>query len=46
MQAYESSTAPLVDYYRKAGLLVAVSAEGSPEEIYQRTLKALSSRQL
>jgi len=44
MQAYEASTAPLVDYYRKAGLLVSVSAEGSPEDIYQRTIKALAAR--
>lgn len=46
MQAYEASTAPLVDYYSKAGLLVSVSAEGSPEDIYQRTLKALAARKL
>ncbi len=46
MQAYQASTAPLVDYYSKAGLLVSVSAEGSPEDIYQRTLKALAARKL
>jgi adenylate kinase len=45
MQAYQASTAPLADYYQKAGLLVSLSAEGSPEEIYQRTVAALSSRQ-
>jgi len=43
MQAYQDSTAPLVDYYSKAGLLVALSAAGAPEEIYQRTAVALSS---
>ena len=41
MAAYESSTAPLADYYRKRNLLRSVSAEGSPEEIYRRTLEAL-----
>ena len=41
MAAYETSTAPLADFYRKRGLLVPVSAEGKPEEIYQRTLTAL-----
>jgi adenylate kinase len=41
MAAYQRSTAPLVDYYRKQGLLVEVDAHGSPEEIVQRTLKLL-----
>ena len=44
MAAYESSTAPLADYYRKQNLLVAISAEGSPEAIYQRTAKMLDAR--
>jgi len=42
MQAYQASTAPLADYYQKAGLLVSLSAAGAPEEIYQRTAAALS----
>ena len=37
MEAYEKSTRPLIDFYQKRGLLVSVKAEGSPEEIYQRT---------
>ena len=41
MDAYEKSTRPLVDYYSQRGLLVTVEAEGTPEEIYQRTLTAL-----
>ena len=44
MAAYESSTAPLADYYRKQNLLVAISAEGSPEAIYQRTEEMLDAR--
>ncbi|MBE0622597.1 MAG: nucleoside monophosphate kinase [Burkholderiales bacterium] len=44
MAAYESSTAPLADYYRKQNLLVAIPAEGSPEAIYQRTEKLLEAR--
>jgi adenylate kinase len=44
MAAYESSTAPLADYYRKRNLLVTVSAEGSPEVIYQRTVKMLDAQ--
>jgi adenylate kinase len=41
MEAYERSTAPLADFYRHRKLLVSISAEGSPEEIFKRTLDAL-----
>lgn len=44
MEAYERSTAPLTEYYKRRELLVSVSAEGSPEEIYQRTMQALAVR--
>jgi adenylate kinase len=44
MEAYEKSTAPLIEYYRRQNLLVAIAAEGSPEEIYQRTVQALNTR--
>jgi adenylate kinase len=37
MKAYETSTSPLIAFYQQRGLLLSVSAEGSPEEIYQRT---------
>jgi adenylate kinase len=40
-QAYEASTAPLAAYYRAQDLLVSVSAEGVPEEVFERTLGAL-----
>jgi len=43
MAAYEKSTRPLIDFYQKRGVLVTVPAEGSPEEIYQRTRLALSA---
>ena len=43
MEVYEKSTKPLTDFYRKRGLLVTIEAEGTPEEIYQRTLSALDS---
>jgi len=46
LQAYERSTAPLIEFYRKAGLLVQVSATGTPEEIYDRTLPELETRRL
>jgi adenylate kinase len=41
METYERSTAPLANFYRRRGLLVSVSAEGSPEEIFQRAAAAL-----
>ena len=37
MKAYGTSTRPLISFYEQRGLLISVSAEGSPEEIYQRT---------
>ena len=41
MEAYERSTSPLADYYRQKGLLISIAAEGTPEDILGRTLKAL-----
>jgi adenylate kinase len=43
MEAYEKSTAPLADYYRQRGLLLSIAAEGTPEDIYKRTVVALST---
>ena len=44
MTTYVSTTAPLTDYYRKRNLLVTVSAEGSADAIYQRTMQTLDAR--
>jgi adenylate kinase len=44
MRAYETSTAPLVEYYAAMGLLVTVPAEGAPEAIYERAAAALEAR--
>lgn len=44
MQAYEESTRPLADYYSRNGRLVSVSADGSPEEILERSLKEMEAR--
>jgi adenylate kinase len=44
MEAYERSTAPLADFYRSRHLLVAIPAEGSPEAIYERTIRAFETR--
>ncbi|MFP4501613.1 MAG: adenylate kinase [Candidatus Hydrogenedentota bacterium] len=44
LQAYYESTAPLSEYYEKKGLLIPISAEGSPKEVFERTEKILEER--
>jgi adenylate kinase len=44
MAAYENSTAPLIDLYKNLGLLLPVVADGSPQEILERTLVELEKR--
>jgi len=44
MRAYEKSTRPLAEYYRRAGKLVRVPALGPPEKILERSLQALNER--
>jgi adenylate kinase len=44
MQAFEKSTAPLADYYRKRGLLISIPADGAPDVIYGRTASALAAK--
>jgi adenylate kinase len=43
MEAYERSTRPLIDFYRKRGLLVTVTMGKIPEETYVRTMKAFEA---
>ncbi len=44
LEAYDRSTAPLIDFYSKLGMLVSVSAKGTPEEICARTIASLNER--
>lgn len=44
MDVYKKSTAPLIEFYRNKGLLVSISAEGTPDEIFDRTILALQKR--
>jgi adenylate kinase len=44
MRAYEESTRPLAEYYGQKGALVRVRASGTPEEILDRSLRALKGR--
>jgi len=41
METYRHSTEPLIDYYRKKGLLVQIECGDTPEETFARTLAAL-----
>ncbi len=43
MEAYERSTAPLTAFYKRLGVLVPVNADGSPEQVFERTLVALKA---
>ena len=44
MAAYERSTAPLIEFYKRLGLLLPIPATGSPDEICGRTVAALAAR--
>jgi adenylate kinase len=44
MAAYNESTAPLIDFYRKRNLLLSIPATGTPSEICARTLQRLNQR--
>lgn len=44
LQAYEQSTAPLIEYYEKLGLLLRVTASGSPDEICEKSFPDLEYR--
>lgn len=41
MDAYAKSTAPLADFYQRRDLLRPVSAAGTPEDIFKRTVAVL-----
>ena len=43
MEVYEKSTTPLIEFFNRHSLLVTVPAEGTPEEIYHRTIATLNS---
>lgn len=43
MRAYEESTRPLTDYYERTGKILMISAAGSPGDILDRSLDALSA---
>jgi adenylate kinase len=42
LKIYERDTVPLIEFYRNLGLLLPISAIGSPQQICERTVAALS----
>jgi adenylate kinase len=44
IQAYERSTAPLINFYKAQGALLPVAATGTPDEICASTISALAKR--
>lgn len=44
LEAYERSTAPLIQFYRNLDLLLPVEAKGSPDQILARTIEKLDQR--
>jgi adenylate kinase len=43
LEAYERSTAPLIQFYKDLGLLTSIVAAGSPDEIFGNTITALGA---
>lgn len=41
LNVYHTQTAPLIDYYRRAGKLAPINGEGTPEEVTAAILNAL-----
>jgi adenylate kinase len=46
LEAYDRSTAPLIQFYENLGALATIDATGSPAEIFSRTMIALQGRRI
>jgi adenylate kinase len=44
LELYERQTAPLLDFYRRANLLVSVAGVGSPDAVTRRMVRAVDAR--
>lgn len=43
METYQRSTVPLLEFYKRLGLLLPIPASGAPEDICERTILALTA---
>lgn len=43
LQAYESATAPLIEYYRGLGKLISISADGSADRVFAQSLVSMET---
>jgi adenylate kinase len=41
LRVYEENTAPVVDHYREAGVLVEIDGEGTPDEVFESIADAV-----
>ncbi|WP_254510660.1 adenylate kinase [Anatilimnocola floriformis] len=46
MEVYHRQTSPLLDYYRKQGLLVSVDAMGSPDDVFELIRAAVDKKKV
>lgn len=46
LEAYEQSTVPLIEFYRKQGLLVEVAATGTPDDVFEDTFTQLEAKRV
>jgi adenylate kinase len=46
LEAYERSTAPLIEFYRNQGLLLEIAAKGTPDDIFEDTFTGLEARRV
>ena len=41
LETYHNQTVPIIDYYRKMGILVEVDASKKPEEVWEQVKNAV-----
>jgi adenylate kinase len=46
LEAYQRSTAPLIEFYERLGVLLQVSATGAPEDIFESTFTQLEAKRV
>jgi adenylate kinase len=44
LDLYETQTQPLIDYYGESGRLVRIDGTGTPDEVFDRLIRAVEKR--